>query len=81
MKQITYMRAADKALSKMPRKTAQRIMAKVSAYAADPASQANNVKALVGSDAIRSRVGDYRVVMVDGEVLNIIKIGPRGSVY
>ena len=51
------------------------------AYAADPQSQANNVTALVGREGIRLRVGDWRVIMHDGEVLDVLKIGPRGGVY
>jgi len=39
------------------------------------------VKALKGEEAIRLRVGDWRVIMVDGEVLDIVRIAPRGSVY
>ncbi len=65
----------------MPKNTANRIMAKVGEYAADPASQANNVKALTGTDAIRLRVGNWRVIMHDGEVLDVLKIAARGSVY
>jgi mRNA interferase RelE/StbE len=65
----------------MPRPTAARIVAKIEAYAADPASQANNVKALKGEDAIRLRVGEWRVIMLDGEVLDIVRIAPRGDVY
>lgn len=29
----------------------------------------------------RLRVGDWRVIMLDGEVLDILDIGPRGSIY
>ena len=37
---------------------------------------------LVGSDAYRLRVGDYRVVFYFTETtVEIVKIGPRGSVY
>jgi mRNA interferase RelE/StbE len=43
---------------------------------------ANNVKALVGSDRIRLRVGDYRVIMTaDLVVVELIAIGTRGSIY
>ncbi len=68
MKAITYRRDALRALQRMPRPTAERIVAKIEAYAIDPASQANNVKALKGEDAMRLRVGDWRVIMLDGEV-------------
>lgn len=82
MKDVTYKPAALKALRKMPANTAKRIRGKIAEYAADPASQANNVKALKGREGIRLRVGDWRVIMDDtGEVLDVLKIGPRGGVY
>lgn len=81
MKPVRYQPAALNALRRMQPKTARRIRDKVKAYAADPASQANNVKALKGEPAIRLRVGDWRVIMEDGEVLDVIRIGPRGGVY
>lgn len=66
----------------MPTNLAKRIMGKVEQYAANPRSQANNVKALTGSPFIRLRVGDWRVIMDDqGTVLEILEIGPRGDVY
>lgn len=81
MKQIAYTRAALKALRRMPANTAERIKAKIEAYATDPGSQANNVKALQGRPGIRLRVGDWRVIMEDGVVLDVLEIGPRGGVY
>ena len=65
----------------MPANTAQRILEKINAYAADPSSQANNVTALVGRDGIRLRVGDWRVIMHDGVVLDVLQVGPRGGIY
>lgn len=82
MKPITYKPTASKALRKMPANTARRIVGKIEEYAADPMSQANNVKVLKGREGIRLRVGDWRVIMDDaGEVLDILNIGPRGGVY
>jgi mRNA interferase RelE/StbE len=82
MKAITYTKAATKALLAMPRNTAERIRSKVQAYAADPESQANNVKALKGREGIRLRVGDWRVIMNDeGTVLAVLHIAPRGGAY
>ena len=81
MKPIRFQPAAAKALRKMPKNTAQRIVAKIEAYAEDPAAQANNVKTLKGREGVRLRVGDWRVIMHDGEVLDVLKIGPRGGVY
>lgn len=66
----------------MPANTATLIRSKIEAYAIDPASQANNIKALKGRDGIRLRVGDWRVIMDDqGNVLAVLEIGPRGGIY
>ena len=82
MKQVSYTRAAIRALGKMPANTSRLIRSKIEAYAADPASQANNVKALKGRDAIRLRVGDWRVILDDqGNVLAVLDVGPRGDIY
>ena len=81
MKPVTYRPAARKALRRIPANTALRIVEKIEAYAEDPASLANNVTALQGREGIRLRVGDWRVIMIDGEVLDFLDVGPRGSIY
>lgn len=66
----------------MPNPTAYRIRAKIYAYAVDPSSQANNVTDMSGHEGhIRLRVGEWRVVMANGAVIAVIRIGPRGEVY
>jgi mRNA interferase RelE/StbE len=82
MKSISYSKAAIRALRRMPRNVADLIRSKIEAYAKDPVSQVNNVKALKGREGIRLRVGDWRVIMDDqGNVLAGLDIGPRGGVY
>lgn len=82
MPEISYTKAAIRALRRMPANTAALIRLKIEAYAEDPASQANNVKALKGREGIRLRVGDWRVIMDDrGTVLAVLEIGPRGGIY
>jgi mRNA interferase RelE/StbE len=82
MKSISYSKAAIRALRRMPRNVADLIRSKIEAYAKDPVSQVNNVKALKGREGIRLRVGDWRVIMDDqGNVLAVLDIGPRGGVY
>ena len=77
-----YSKTAQKTLLRIPRNWAISIREKINAYAADPASQANNVKVLQGSEGIlRLRVGDWRITMVDGVVLEILEVKPRGSAY
>src|SRR3546814_12412205 len=79
VKPIVYTRSAIRSLGRMPVSKARLIRSKIEQYAADPASLANNVKALKGRDAIRLRVGDWRVIMEDGVVIAVLEIGPRGS--
>lgn len=82
MNQISYTKAAIKALRRMPVNSAVLIRSKIEAYAQDPSSQANNVKSLKGREGIRLRVGDWRVIMDDqGNVLAVLEIGPRGGIY
>jgi mRNA interferase RelE/StbE len=81
VKQIAYTRSALKTLRRIPANHARRIVEKIEAYAVDPASQANNVTALKGRTGIRLRVGDWRVIMDDDVVLEVLEIGPRGGIY
>jgi len=82
MKQISYTKAAIRALRRMPANTASLIRTKIEAYAQDPGAQANNVKSLKGREGIRLRVGDWQVIMDDqGNVLAVLNIGPRGGIY
>lgn len=81
MKAIQYRPAAQRALERMPRNIALRISGKISAFATDPASQANNVKMLSDGITLRLRVGDWRVLMQNGEILDVVEIGSRGSIY
>lgn len=82
MKDVVYSKTAQKALMRMPRNRAIRVRDKIDAYVSNPASQANNVKALRGTDGmLRLRVGDWCVVMRDGVVLEILDVKARGSAY
>jgi mRNA interferase RelE/StbE len=81
MKTVIILPAAAKMLRRH-RADAARLLEKIEAYAANPATLANNVKALSGSRAFRLRVGDYRVIFEETETdIVVTKIGPRGSVY
>lgn len=82
MKEIAYSKLALRTLRAIPAETAARIRSKIEQYAADPQSQANNVKRLQGREGFRLRVGDWRVIFDDdGNVLAILDIGPRGGIY
>jgi mRNA interferase RelE/StbE len=83
MRRLIYRRRALRTLERIPANTSRLIRAKIRQYAEDPASLANSVKALQGHTGyFRLRVGDWRVVFrEDGTVVDVIEIGPRGSVY
>ncbi|AWI55819.1 type II toxin-antitoxin system RelE family toxin [Sinorhizobium fredii] len=83
MKTIRYTREALKTLTQIPANVAKRIRSKIEQYASDPASLANNIKALKGlQGTYRLRVGDWRVIFTeDGEIIAIKKIAPRGGAY
>lgn len=82
MKQIAYSKDAIKTLRRIPANEAKRIRSKIEQYAADPASQAANIKKLQGREGFRLRVGDWRVIFAeDGTVIDVVAIGPRGGIY
>ena len=82
MKTIAYSKRARMALSRMHANEARRIRGKMVQYAADPDSQANNVRKLQGMDYYRLRVGDWRVIFrEDGVIIDVVRIPPRGQAY
>ncbi|HEX5259699.1 MAG TPA: type II toxin-antitoxin system RelE/ParE family toxin [Sphingomicrobium sp.] len=82
-KRVEYSRAAAKALTRIDQATSRRIRAKVEQLATDPASLANNVKRLKGTDDLfRLRIGDWRIIYSeDLVVLLVLNVSPRGSAY
>ena len=82
VKDIAYSRSAVRTLTRMPRNVAGRIREKVREYADDPAVQSNNVTRLRGQvGLLRLRTGDWRVIMRDGEVIEVLYVASRGSAY
>jgi len=83
MKTITYSKGAIRTLKRMPSNASALIVSKIEQFATDPMSLGNNLKPLKGRPGeFRLRVGDWRVIMTEtGEIVAVIKIGPRGSVY
>lgn len=78
--QIRWARQARKDLDRLPPREAQRVLAAVAAAARGDANA--DVKKLVGREGIRIRAGDWRVIAaVDGEVMEIRRVAPRGEVY
>lgn len=81
-KQVEYSREAVRVLARMDRATSGRIRGKVAQLAADPAALANNVRVLKGSDLLRLRVGDWRVIYTETlVVIAVLRVAPRGSAY
>ncbi len=69
-------------LSRMPRNEAEKVREKIFQYAAEPGSLAANVKKLQGREGFRLRVGNWRVIFDEGgNILDILDIGSRGSIY
>ena len=82
MKTISYTAQADRALARMPKKQADAVEAKIEQYARDPESLLAKVTSLQGTDALRLRVGNYRVIFnEDLVVLNVLDIGHRKAIY
>lgn len=82
MRKIVLSKQAATALQRMPQADAKRITKKLQQYSVDPASMANNVKRLQGSDYHRLRIGDWRVIFNEaGVVIDVVKIALRGDVY
>ena len=81
MKTIWYSKVALKGFAKH-RNRAALILEKIEAYAADPASQANNVKAMTGERTLRLRVGGFRVILEESETeISVLEVGPRSGIY
>lgn len=79
---IEYTTAAAKELSKLDRPIARRVGAAIGELAVDP--RPPGCKKLVGSDSLRIRVGNYRVVYIVADAVvtvTVVRIGHRSNVY
>lgn len=82
IKPIAYIRDALKALARIDRRTATRIIEKIEQLADAPETLANNVTAMKGGDGLmRLRVDDWRVIYHQMVIIDVIRIAPRGSAY
>lgn len=82
MLEIKFKKQAVKELKRIQPKTRRRILDAIEKLAADPARKDLDIKSLTGSNYLRIRVGEYRVVFsLDGVIVTIERIAPRGSVY
>jgi mRNA interferase RelE/StbE len=81
---LSFSKAVQKRLMRMPRPLADRILSKLEALAVDPYSPSHNVKKLVNREGYRLRVGDWRVIFEinDGQLMIfVIALDTRGGVY
>ncbi len=84
MFEVVISKSARRCLTRMPVKTAQIVRGKITAVAADPLAQHNNVTPLRGIEGFRPRVGDWRVLYqldIPSRILRITNILPRGGAY
>jgi mRNA interferase RelE/StbE len=80
MKTVRYHPDALKSL-KRHGNAAARIRKAIEEYAAETGAHANSVTRLVGSQASRLRVGDFRAIFEESETaIFVTKIAPRGNV-
>ena len=81
MKKVILLDPAIAALRKH-RNVAERMLGKLTAYAENPASLANQVTELRGQPFKRLRVGNFRILFEETDTEIIVSdIGPRGSIY
>ncbi len=86
MFQVLYSPGAGKALKKMPKETAKRVVESIEALSLveDPKRYIKKLKGSFGVPIYSYRVGDYRVILsVNEEVLTIyvIDVGDRSTIY
>lgn len=82
MYEIKFSKKAEKSYRKLPIPIKIRIDQKLEYLKNTP--RGADTKKLVGEDAYRTRVGDYRIVYeIDDKkiIVWIVDVGPRGSIY
>jgi mRNA interferase RelE/StbE len=80
--QIIILPAAEKSLSKLPKKMQVRIQGAITTLASNPVPPVS--KKLVGRDSYRLRVSDYRIVYSIHEnilTVKIVSVGHRREIY
>lgn len=79
---IEWSSAARRQLAKLPDPARGRVQAAIEALGGDP--RPPSAKALVGTDSLRVRIGDYRAVYeVDdpARLVRVLTVGHRREVY
>jgi mRNA interferase RelE/StbE len=81
---LVFRRAAKKMLDRIQPDRRRQILYRLKELAADPTSRSADIKPLAGSNSLRLRVGDYRILFTpDGEegTLTVELIRTRGDIY
>ena len=81
---LRFAKSAEKAIAKMPRGIAERMLRELKAISVNPAAYRGDWKPLQGSEFWRLRVGDWRAIcdVHNGElILLVVKVAPRGDAY
>jgi mRNA interferase RelE/StbE len=82
VKNIAYSKATIKDLQRLGSTVSKRVTLKIAQYARDPAALADNVKHLQGSDYLRLRVADWRVIFTeDMQIIRVLRVRHRKDVY
>ncbi len=83
MYKIIYRKSALKALSKMPRKIAEKFTSSFALLSGNK-EDGLDIKKLEGREGFRLRIGGYRAIyrkLNDVMVIDVINVGIRGDIY
>jgi mRNA interferase RelE/StbE len=81
VKRVVYSRTAERDLDRHPN-MADRVYRAMQEYAAGDRAHANRVKPLQGTNTERLRVGDFRVLFVEGaDEIVVSRVAPRSGAY
>ena len=78
VKEIVFTPTALRQWAKLSPGIRTRIRAKLEAFAS---SGTGDIKRLKGQDGCRLRVGDWRVIFIDGATVTVVAVGHRREIY
>jgi mRNA interferase RelE/StbE len=78
MKEIAFTTGALHQWAKLTPVVRDRIRSKLDAFAE---TGSGDVKRLKGQDGCRLRVGDWRVIFIDGATVTVVAVGHRREIY